>query len=70
MLNTDANTLRGLAQLSPVVKSMFSDELLVVLDVLIDCPDPVLLHRMQGRARLLKDIINLIDQADQGPSRR
>jgi len=64
MLNTDANTQRGLAQLSPAVKAMLTDELMTVLDQLIEAPDTVLLYRLQGRAKLLKDVLRMIEHAE------
>jgi hypothetical protein len=74
MLNTDANTLQGLAQLSPSVKELLGNELLLALDRLCDATDPVILHQLQGRARMLKELLNLIEQAEnparQTPDRR
>lgn len=64
MLNTDANTLQGLAQLSPSVKKLLGDELLRCLDLLCEAPDPMLIHRLQGRAQFLKELLNLIEHAE------
>ena len=63
MLNTDANTLQGLAQLSPSVRKLLEEELLLSLDRLIDADGPIL-YRLQGRTRLLKELLNLIESAD------
>lgn len=70
MLNTDANTLQGLAQLSPSVRKLLGDELLLCLDRLCDAPDAMILHRLQGRAQLLKELLNLIEHADKPSSRQ
>lgn len=70
MLNTDANTLQGLAQLSPSVKKMLGDELLLCLDRLCDVPDPMQLHRLQGRAQLLKELLNLVEHAEKPSARQ
>ena len=67
MLNTDANTLQGLAQLSPSVRKLLENEMLLALDRLCDAVDPAILYRLQGRAHFLKELLNLIESAEQRP---
>lgn len=63
MLNTDANTLQGLAQLSPSVRTLLENELLLSLERLIDADGPIM-YRLQGRARFLKELLSLVESAD------
>ena len=64
MLNTDANTLHGLAQLSPAVKQFLTDELLTVMDRLLVAPEPMTVYRLQGKGEFLKELLAAIEHAE------
>jgi hypothetical protein len=64
MLNTDANTLQGLAQLSPSVRALLENELLLALDRLCDAVEPAIFYRLQGRAQFLKELLNLVESTE------
>ncbi len=46
---------------------MLTNELMSVLDNLVDAQDPAIFHQLQGRARVLRELLNLIEQVESHP---
>ncbi len=38
--------------------------MLLALDRLVEVTDPVILHQLQGRARVLRELLHAVEQAD------
>lgn len=60
-LKPDEHARKALTQVSPVVQKVLADDLLTVLDQLVDVSDEGTLRQLQGRARLLRELLNLIE---------
>ena len=60
-LKPDEHAAQALKQISPVVQKVLADDLLTTLDTLVEVTDEVTMRQLQGRARLLRELLHLIE---------